>query len=165
MKLISLKILSEFRNLNGLELKFNAQTNTYVLIGNNGAGKSSLLEAVSSIFYSLYQGGETRFEFNFTLTYDFEGHKVEISNLEETGVSLKVDDTIVDRAGIEPFMPQRVVCNYSGEEMRISERYYQPLWKQYESRLKDVTGFNPLRMVFVDKDLWRIIFYITRWRN
>lgn len=160
MKLISLKILSEFRNLNGLELKFNAQTNTYVLIGNNGAGKSSLLEAVSSVFYSLYQGGETRFEFNFTLTYDFEGHKVEISNLEETGVSLKVDDTIVDRAGIEPFMPQRVVCNYSGEEMRISERYYQPLWKQYESRLKDVTGFNPLRMVFVDKDLWRIIFYI-----
>ena len=57
MKLISLKILSDFRNLNGLKLTFNAQTKTYVFIGNNGAGKSSLLEAVSSIFYSLYQGG------------------------------------------------------------------------------------------------------------
>ena len=56
MKLISLKILSEYRNLNGVELKFNPQTNTYVLIGNNGAGKSSLLEAVSSIF-SIFSDG------------------------------------------------------------------------------------------------------------
>ena len=43
MKLISFKVLSDFRNLKGIELKFNTQTNTYVLIGNNGAGKSSLL--------------------------------------------------------------------------------------------------------------------------
>ena len=160
MKLISLKILSEFRNLNGVELKFNAKTNTYVLIGNNGAGKSSLLEAVSSIFYSLYQGGEPRFEFNFTLTYDYDGHKVVVSNTVEHNVTFKVDDASVDRNSVDPYLPQRVVCNYSGEEMRINERYYLPLWRQYEGRLKDVAGFNPLRMVFVDKDLWRIILYV-----
>ncbi|MBO7616206.1 MAG: ATP-binding cassette domain-containing protein [Bacteroidales bacterium] len=160
MKLISLKILSEFRNLNGVELKFNSQTNTYVLIGNNGAGKSSLLEAVSSIFFNLYQGGEPHFEFNFTLAYEYEGHEVEVSNSEEENVSLKVDGVVVDRNGFDSYLPQRVVCNYSGEEMRINERYYSPLWNQYEARLKDVAGLNPLRMVFVDKDLWRIILYI-----
>lgn len=160
MKLISLKILSEFRNLNGLELKFNTQTNTYVLIGNNGAGKSSLLEAVSSIFYSLYQGGELRFEFNFTLAYNFEGHKVSIANKPGKTIKMTVDKVEIDRAHLEPYLPQRVICNYSGEETRINEWYYKPLWKQYEDRLKVAAGFNPLKMIFVEKDLWKIILYV-----
>lgn len=160
MQLISLKILSEFRNLNGVELKFNAQTNTYVLIGNNGAGKSSLLEAVSSIFYSFFQGGEPRFEFHFTLAYVFEGHKVSIANKPGKALKMTVDKVEIDRAHLEPFLPQRVICNYSGEETRINELYYKPLWKQYEDRLKEAAGFNPLRMVFVEKDLWKIILFI-----
>lgn len=160
MKLISLKILSEFRNLNGVELKFNSQTNTYVLIGNNGAGKSSLLEAVSSIFYSLYQGGEPHFEFNFTLAYEYEGHKVSIANKPGKALKMTVDKVETDRVRLAPYLPQRVICNYSGEETRINERYYKPLWKQYEERLKEAAGFNPLKMVFVEKDLWKIILYV-----
>lgn len=160
MKLISLKILSEYRNLNGVELKFNPQTNTYVLIGNNGAGKSSLLEAVSSIFYCLYQGGEPHFEFNFTLAYDFEGHKVSIANKPGKALKMSVDKLETDRTHLEPYLPQRVICNYSGEETRINDLYYKPLWKQYEDRLKEAAGFNPLKMVFVEKDLWKIILYI-----
>lgn len=160
MKLISLKVLSDFRNLKGVELKFNAHSNTYVLIGNNGAGKSSLLEAVSSIFNTLYTGGVPAFEFNFTFSYLFEGHRVTIANKPGKAVSMKVDNAPVDRAGIEVYLPQRVICNYSGEEMRIKNLYYEPLWLQYERRLKTAAGINPLRMVFVDKELWRIILYV-----
>lgn len=160
MKLISLKILSEFRNLNGVELEFNTQTSTFVLIGNNGAGKSSILEAVSSIFYSLYRVGELCFEFNFTLAYDFEGHKVSIVNKPDKALKMTVDKVEVDRAHLEPYLPQRVICNYSGEETRINELYFKPLWRQYEDRLKETAGFNPLKMVFVEKDLWKIILFI-----
>lgn len=160
MKLISLKILSEFRNLNGVELEFNTQTSTFVLIGNNGAGKSSILEAVSSIFYSLYRVGELCFEFNFTLAYVFEGHKVSIVNKPDKALKMTVDKVEVDRAHLEPYLPQRVICNYSGEETRINELYFKPLWRQYEDRLKETAGFNPLKMVFVEKDLWKIILFI-----
>lgn len=160
MKLINLKILSEFRNLNGIELRFNPQTNTYVLIGNNGTGKSSILEAVSSIFYGLYQGGDPHFEFNFTLAYEFEGHKVSIANKPGKALKMTVDKVATDRTHMDPYLPQRVICNYSGEETRINELYYKPLWKQYEERLKEAAGFNPLKMVFVEKDLWKIILYI-----
>lgn len=160
MKLISLKILSDFRNLKGLELIFNARSNTYVLIGNNGAGKSSLLEALSSIFYTLFNSGNPVFEFCFTLAYDFDGHKVSIANKPGKALKMTIDKVEVDRAGIDPLLPQRVICNYSGEEMRIKQRYYLPLWQQYERRLKTAAGMNPLRMVFVDKDLWKIILYV-----
>lgn len=160
MKLISFKVLSDFRNLKGVELKFNTQTNTYVLIGNNGAGKSSLLEAISSIFSSFFSGGIPTFEFRFTLAYDYEGHKVSIANKPAKALKMTVDKVEVDRAGIEPYLPQRIICNYSGEEMRIKQLYYDPLWEQYEQKLKKAGGFNPLRMVFVAKELWKIVLYI-----
>ena len=50
MKLLTLKITSEFRNLNGLNLSFNSTNDTYVIIGNNGTGKTNILEALSSVF-------------------------------------------------------------------------------------------------------------------
>lgn len=53
MKFISLKIKSEFRNLEGLKLSLSEKNDTYVLIGNNGTGKTNILEALSSVFYSL----------------------------------------------------------------------------------------------------------------
>ena len=53
MKFISLKIKSEFRNLEGLRLSLSEKNDTYVLIGNNGTGKTNILEALSSVFYSL----------------------------------------------------------------------------------------------------------------
>ena len=160
MKLISFKVLSDFRNLKGIELKFNTQTNTYVLIGNNGAGKSSLLEAISSVFHSLFSGVNPVFEFHFILAYDYDGHKVSIANKPAKALKMTVDKEDVDRNGIEPYLPQRIICNYSGEEMRIKHSFYDDLWTQYERRLKTAGGFNPLRMVFVDKDLWKIVLYI-----
>ena len=54
MDLLKLEIESPFRNLEGLEVSFGERTNTYVLIGNNGSGKSSVLEASSSIFFSTF---------------------------------------------------------------------------------------------------------------
>lgn len=158
MKLKQLNILSPFRNLDGMELKFNPQTKTYVLIGKNGSGKSSLLEALSSIFKTLYSGGEYNFEFKFLLIYELDdGRKVKIVNSPKRHALFYINDRVVDLAVVKGALPQRVVCNYSGEEMRIDETYYKPLRIQYEERLKAASGGDPLRMVFVGKDLWETI--------
>ena len=42
MKLISLKIKSDFRNLKGLRLSLSEENDTYVFIGNNGTGKTNI---------------------------------------------------------------------------------------------------------------------------
>lgn len=53
MKLLALKITSEFRNLEGLNLRFDSTNDTYVIIGNNGTGKTNILEALSSVFFNI----------------------------------------------------------------------------------------------------------------
>lgn len=160
MKLISLKILSDFRNLKGVELNFNARSNTYVLIGNNGAGKSSLLEALSSIFYTLFEDDRRQFEFEFAIVFNNEGRTVEITNSAAVGIEFKIDGEVANRTAVDQYLPQRIICNYSGEETRIEQLYYQPLWKSHEDNLISNGGYNPLRMVFVNKELWVIILYI-----
>ena len=69
MKLLTLKITSEFRNLNGLNLSFNSTNDTYVIIGNNGTGKTNILEALSSVFFTLLRHS-TDFMFSFVLRYE-----------------------------------------------------------------------------------------------
>lgn len=159
MKLLNFKVLSDFRNLKGIELRFNSTNSTYVLIGNNGAGKSSLLEALSSVFHRLYSQRRD-FEFNFTLSYLMSDNRVSIGYKPGKKLSLKVSGVAVTYREFMQWLPQRIVCNYSGEEFRIKQLYFDPLWAEYENRLKNAQGGDPLRMVFVDKDLWRIILYI-----
>ena len=67
MKLISLKVKSDFRNLKGLHLSLSEENDTYVLIGNNGTGKTNILEALSCVFSSLLV--KTPFRFSFVLVY------------------------------------------------------------------------------------------------
>ena len=159
MKLLDFKILSDFRNLKGIELKFNSTNSTYVLIGNNGAGKSSLLEALSSVFCRLYSQRRD-FEFNFTLSYLMNDYRVSIGYKPKKELGLKVNGAPVAYREFMQWLPQRIVCNYSGEEFRIKNLYFDPLWVEYENRLKNAQGGDSLRMVFVNKDLWRIILYI-----
>lgn len=54
MKLLEFMVNSSYRNLEGLKIKFGNNMSTYVIIGTNGAGKSNVLEALSSVFKTLY---------------------------------------------------------------------------------------------------------------
>ena len=71
MKLLYLQINSDFRNLKGLKLELSPDTDTYVIIGNNGTGKTNILEALSSIF-SVLLSHSTNFLFSFVLRYKLD---------------------------------------------------------------------------------------------
>ena len=162
MELLTLKIHSDFRNLKGLRLAFSNNIGTYVLIGNNGSGKSSILEAISSIFKTLYYDDALNFEFRFTFAYSIDEHRVSISfkNADETP-AIKVDDNPTTIAELRRnYLPNRIVCNYSGEDFRIRENYYTPVWEAYENKLKKVGGDRNLQMHFVDKEVWKIMLLV-----
>lgn len=76
MKLLEFKINSSFRNLKGLRIKFDSKMSTYVVIGTNGAGKSNVLEALSSVFKTLYYDSNRNFEFDFYLKYEILNHDI-----------------------------------------------------------------------------------------
>lgn len=155
-----LRVRSDFRNLNGLDLKFDTSHSTNIIIGNNGAGKSNILEAFSSIFKTLYYGSETDFEFDFSLRYQTTaGNNVVISKIGNRGFKMKVDDTQIPFTD-KSYLPKRVICNYSGEDRRVFEAYYEKIHADYLRQVIHSKGNDPLKMVFVDKDMWQIILLI-----
>lgn len=160
IELMKLRILSEFKNLKDIDIDFKQGQETYVLIGNNGAGKSSILEALSAIFGSLYDS-EVSTGFDYAIVYKVDGHKVVISYKQPDLLKITVDDNLLTLDALRSnYLPSRIICNYSGEDIRIKEQYYKKPFDDYISRLSKTGGANDLRMVFIDKDLWLIILLV-----
>lgn len=82
MKLLRLKLLSPFRGLQkGFEIKFNSSSNDnsfqpICFVGQNGCGKSNVLEVLSEIFYELEL---------MHLDYTIDDEEAEGKNEEESG--------------------------------------------------------------------------------
>lgn len=165
MKLLGFEVKSAFRNLKGLKIKFDNNMSTYVVIGTNGAGKSNVLEALSSVFKTLYYDSNRNFEFDFYLKYEILNHSILLLYNEDSHKFVfKIDETKVDDAEVDEVLPQylpsRIICNYSGEDSRIYESYYKEPRELFTKELIKGTAAHSLQMMFVNKDYWKIIFVV-----
>lgn len=163
MNLLEFRIKSAYRNLEGLTIKFDKDLATYVIIGVNGAGKSNVLEALSSVFYTLYYDSNRQFEFGFYLKYKISGCDIlMIHNFASGKFVMKIGNNPVSdgdiNAMLKQYLPSRIVCNYSGEDSRIFEAYYEKPRKNYIADLIKGNASALLQMMFVNKDYWKIIF-------
>ena len=154
MKLISLKIKSDFRNLNGLRLSLSEDNDTYVLIGNNGTGKTNILEALSGVFSSLLL--KTPFLFSFVLVYKMGDNTYRVAHDMMTGqTEYKKNDVVAEEGEME--YPNRVICNYSGEDLRLWDNYYKKPYEDYIRSIKRRTAYDTLQMVYIDRKMWRYV--------
>ena len=161
MRLVELNIISDFKNLKGLKLRFNPQNNTYVIIGNNGSGKSSILEAISSIYAGLFYGNPIVTEFLYYLKYKKGGHDILIIALPGNKMVCKVDGTTTTVDAVKDnYLPSKLICNYSGEDFRIRDKYFTKQYNDYVDGLKKSNSSDVLKMIFVDKHMWKIILLI-----
>jgi predicted ATP-dependent endonuclease of OLD family len=153
MRLIRLRITSTFKNLKGLQIDFQDKNGITVLIGNNGSGKSNILEAISAIFRGLFDRGfNPSFSYNFI--YDLNGKEIKIVYKTTTDeLRVKVDNE-EDRLRNE-FLPNQVICCYSGEEDRIWTEYYKPVYVDYVKALRG-NEIPELPLIFVNKYYWDI---------
>lgn len=165
MKLLEFWVKSAFRNLKGLKIKFDKNMSTYVVIGTNGAGKSNVLEALSSVFKTLYYDSNRNFEFDFYLEYEIFNQSIVLLYNEGSHKFVfkigkaKVDDAEVDEV-LPQYLPSRIICNYSGEDSRIYESYYKEPRELFTKELIKGTAAHSLQMMFVNKDYWKIIFVV-----
>lgn len=151
MKLTFLKIDTPFRNLNGFKVDFRRSGETVVFIGNNGSGKSNILEAVSVIFGNLLYGTPEKIPFQFKLTYEIGESSVSIKS-DAGGIVYKVGGEVVEKLESQYF-PARLVCNYSGEDLRLWKNCYEPYYDRFYKSLKE-TQIETLRMVYVGRQTW-----------
>jgi predicted ATPase len=163
MQLERLKI-QDFRNLRGFEISFTGAASgadgteqrfkSHAVIGQNGSGKSNLIEAIVTIFRDLDLNQRT--EFAYELDYSCRGHRIRIDAIGEKG---KV--TVTERDSNQPrefalshlqrharkFLPSHVFAYYSGRNERI-----EALFQQHQQRFYDA-------LINGSDELMRRLFY------
>lgn len=125
-----------FKNLKQLTADFDESHLTTVVIGQNGTGKSNLIEAIISIFRWVdLRRNEPRF--HYRLNYRIDGVKITLSNLLDQP-AISVDGKAVARAEFErrksEWFPDLVFGYYSGGSRRLESlfdahqrRYYDDI--------------------------------------
>ena len=88
-----------FKNLKQVMVDFDERCLTTVIIGQNGAGKSNLIEAITNVFRWVdLRRNEPRF--HYQIDYRIDGTKVCLSNLPDR-VAISVNGQEVKRADFE----------------------------------------------------------------
>jgi ABC-type multidrug transport system ATPase subunit len=121
MRLDWLKIRA-FKNLRNIEIDFDEGELSTVLIGQNGTGKSNVIESIVTIFRDLDLGDTT--EFGYFIAYNCHGHRVEIDNsYSAKALSISVDGQTVTKGAFfarrAELLPANVFGYYSGGSRRL----------------------------------------------
>ena len=155
MKLLTLEITSEFRNLKGLNLNLDSTNDTYVIIGNNGTGKTNILEALSSVFSTLLRHSSD-FLFSFVLRYEINDITYRVKYDKDTATTeYEKDEVAVTDADM--IYRSRIVCNYSGEDTRMWDNYYKKANDEYLESVRTAEAPNVLSMIYIDRTMWKYI--------
>lgn len=149
MKIKKLTV-KNFRNFEKTTLK--SDNNICVLIGNNGTGKSSMLEAISSVFAYIFDNKMVP-EFKFVINYEINNTNV-IINYLTNNPKIIIDGSKVNKLP-EELKPSKVICLYSGEELRLWENFYETFYNNYISRIRRQQAAS-IEMLMLDSDFWEI---------
>lgn len=164
--------IGEFKNLRDLHVDFDEESPYTVLVGENGAGKSNLIEALSLIFRNLDLDAEAPFSYH--LKYRCRDHDLDVQatadqypqirakrHSETEYIELSRKRFMADDVDGRPiYRPAFVFGYYSGPSDRLAsifekhrERYYSWIIKAPDQRDKDVTDPNNLRRLFYAQTL------------
>ena len=154
MRIKEIKIANKaFKNLDvSLE---NNTSGVMAFIGNNGSGKSNLLEAISAIFKHLYDKKEKDIPFNFSLTYII-GSSKDIVKITKKGSSVTTEINSQSKSDPYNYLPKQIVAIYSGEEDRLWKKYYLPTYQEYIAKIGLETYNNMPKMLYINKFYWHI---------
>lgn len=137
-----------------------------VFIGENGSGKSRVLEAIIEIFRNLYYTESLPIPFAYLIKYEIAGTQIEISTLnnkyeikldgqpKEMSEILQVSKSWVYKKipeKLEGILPDNIFLYYSGQSDRIvkhfgkiEDDYQNGLKDGYDMGLKPLFLFNPM---------------------
>ncbi|GGC91251.1 ATP-binding protein [Vreelandella lutescens] len=159
-------VIPHFRNLRHLKMTFATELEqvagiatsepakrirSHALIGQNGTGKSNLIEALITLFRDVDLDQEAAFD--YTLEYEIRGHivRIEADTAKQKRPYVWVDGKsesqgfLVKHARV--YLPSHVFAYYSGKNERI-----ESLFRTHQERYKQLLRQD-------DDDLMRRLFY------
>jgi len=156
MRLDYLKI-DEFKNLRDFQIDFDQGSQTTVLVGRNGSGKSNLLEALIIIFRDLDLG--ERPTFRYRIQYFCRKHEVfvDADPKRETPVYVHVDGKEIPfsrfhKDPVREYLPNYVFGYYSGPSNRMEQYFDRHQERFYEDLLLGVD--RPLRPLLYARHIY-----------
>ncbi|WP_147644965.1 ATP-dependent nuclease [Treponema pectinovorum] len=155
MKLKKLYI-KDYKNLKDFKLDFENDNGFSIIVGNNGSGKSNILEAISGIFCEWYGKVKYTFPCDYSLSYDYDGRIITLKREGKEKFFFENEFLYDDSSCF--WLPSNVIALYSGEDMRLWEHLYMPTYLQY---FKDLISGQSGRMCmyYVNKYLWNISLF------
>jgi predicted ATPase len=164
--------VTEFKNLKDLRVDFDSASPYTVIVGENGAGKSNFLEAITAIFRALDL--DQHAPFGYSVRYRCRGRELRIQaqaerypdfavrkSEKEEYRSLSRRDFMKEDARGPLYRPAFVFGYYSGPSDRLAalferhrERFYEWIIRPPEERPSAVTDPNTLRRLFYAETLY-----------
>jgi predicted ATPase len=126
-----------FKNLSNFEIDFDESRLTTVVIGQNGAGKSNLIEALVDVFRWVDLNRSPPY-YRYEIDYRLDGRKVRLSNRSGKALVI-VDGKAISRAEFKErksdVFPDLVFGYYSGGSRRL-ERFFDSHQRRYYDAIK-----------------------------
>lgn len=165
-------MVNGFRNLQDFSIDFDAKEFATVLIGENGTGKSNLIEAIVLVFRDLDLGEYP--EFSYTIEYECRRQSVRIEGHMGKRQRIWVDTGDGParwtwkrfKAEKDAVLPKYVFAYYSGPSDRLKSYFdaHQKLF--YDAILRDKDGSAPMiRRLFYclpEHSRWVLLAYFLR---
>lgn len=154
--------LEDYKNLKRVKVNFS-NSNTTVLLGTNGSGKSNVIEALSKVFedrfVNLLGDAPDQYEnFEYICEYFVDGD-VETACCEFLNKQVDSSGDLIafseSKFSENQKFPHQIICLYSGEESRLWDKYYSALYKKYIECLKSNT-LKQQQMLYVNHYHWAI---------
>lgn len=149
--------VEDFKNIKKQTFDFSQHDGLTLFIGNNGSGKSNVLEFISGVFSNLLSGS-VLFDKNFEIEWEVDGHRNEVW-FNNGHLTEKHDGQLKSVTNTMDY-PKRVIAIYSGESNRLWQNFYMPFYfnfintiNQNQTGAVNVNGVFP-RLLYLNKYYW-----------
>lgn len=164
----------KFRNLRDFSINFSEEKFTTVLIGENGTGKSNVLECITLIFRALDLAELP--EFDYDVSYECRGEALHIKGRVGRRQEIRLGAEAKERITWTDFqsrkdmlLPKYIFAYYSGPSNRMRSYFEAHQKKFYDLILHDDSGDPPpIRRLFYcqpEHSRWVLLAYFLRQRE
>lgn len=152
MKLKELYV-SSFKNLKNIKLFFS-EDNLSVIIGNNGTGKSNVLEVISDIFSSIFIKSQLDIKCKKTCSLLYSKDNTDYHIFRPLASKARLSHSKQTQIK-ETMLPSSIITIYSGDNSRILMNYYKPILATYLRNIRQGKKAD-INIFFLDSTLFNV---------
>ncbi|MBU0473117.1 MAG: AAA family ATPase [Bacteroidetes bacterium] len=154
--------IEEYKNLKDFKINFESDNPISVFIGNNGSGKSNMLESIVLIFKYLLLDEIDIPIFKYSIKYECEGNNISIKQDALDGYKIMINDEQKDLSFLRSgylgtrYLPDNILIYYSGFNKRM-QNYTQKFDDDYRKSVEKSGNNSKRHMFYVNPDYFPLI--------